>query len=160
MFICKALEGRKALALTLVALRGNIHAFNIPSEPYLGRTLQRSKSFVPTSPVQYRPSSHLTNEHSLQAKSKSIESYSAETLGQTDEVPNNVLGFVGFVLLSFSFVVQKLQIYLNTPYLRGFGTVENICTQEYHDFAQFFAEHEILSFLLVLTHAIPFALLP
>lgn len=160
MFICKALGGRKALALTLVALCGGIHAFNIPSKPYLGRTSQRIKSFVPTSQVQYRPSSHLTNEHSLQAKSKSIESYTAETLGQTDEVPNNVLGLVGFVLVAFSFVVQKLQIYLNTPCLRDFGSEKNICTQEYHDFAQFFAEHETLSFLLVLTHAIPFALLP
>jgi len=160
MFSSKSIK-----ALAVLSSCVSVGAFTAP-KPSLG-TYQRISSFAAPSQAQYQPAPHLSYEHSLQfwkndngGKTSAIESYTDDTLGQKDEVPNNVLGFVGFALLGFSYVVERLQVYLNTPCLNEFGPGSNICTAQYHDFAQFFGEHEAWSYLLVLTHAIPFALLP
>lgn len=88
---------------------------------------------------------------------ESIEEYAAETMMRTpDEIPTHTAGLAGFALLLFSGIARQLQVYLNEPCLNG----GNVCTEEYRMFAQFFNDHELLSFGLILTHAIPFALIP
>lgn len=75
---------------------------------------------------------------------------------EDSEVPTSTMVLIGSSLFFFTYVVQRLQIYLNEPCLKG----ASICTEDYHAFAQFFADHELLSFFMILTHAIPFVLLP
>lgn len=88
-----------------------------------------------------------------------IDAYVDSTLAtDKDDVPLSTLVLVGSSLFSFTYVVQRLQIYLNVPCLNA--EQANICTTEYHEFANFFAQHDFLSFMMILTHSIPFVLLP
>jgi hypothetical protein len=91
-----------------------------------------------------------------------IDTYVDSTLKkEVDDVPPSVIGLIGSSLFAFTYVMQRLQIYLNTPCLNGGrGAAANICTTEYFDFSQFFATHDFLSFMMILTHSIPFVLLP
>ncbi len=89
-----------------------------------------------------------------------VDYYIDETMGTNNDVPTSTIAFIGSSLLSFSYVMQRLQIYLNTPCLNGGPGGSTICDASYYDFAMYFKEHEIISFLLVLTHVIPFVLLP
>ncbi len=90
-----------------------------------------------------------------------IDSYVDQTLvkEEKEDVPLSTKTLIGSSLFTFTYVVQRLQIYLNTPCLNQ-PSGSNICTAEYYDFAKFFADHEFLSFMMILTHAIPFVLLP
>lgn len=90
-----------------------------------------------------------------------IDAYVDETFGDKDDVPLSTIALVGSSLFSFTYVVQRLQIYLNTPCVNASTeTLGKFCTPEYYDFSKFFAEHEFLSFMMILTHTIPFVLLP
>merc|ERR1712038_1263419 len=92
--------------------------------------------------------------------SASIDPYVEGTLAnEKDDVPLSTIALVGSSLFSFTYVVQRLQVYLNTDCLNA-GRGSNICTDEYYDFSKFFVDHDFLSFMMILTHSIPFVLLP
>ena len=140
----------RSLTLALVASSAHVGAFTSP------------KTFPTTKSASL---AHTPFEHSLSLFGKNnaapVDSYVVETMGTAkDDVPTSTIAFLGSSLLSFSYVMQRLQIYQNTPCLNGGPGGTTICDASYYDFATYFKDHEILSFLLVLTHVIPFALLP
>jgi len=128
-----------------------VGAFTAPSSSVGIHNRVFSPSRQPKHLGHFYPLQLSTNDNSITTESKD-----AISLRQEAEVPINVRVLVVSALLGFTSVVHKLQMYLNTPCLNG----SEVCTVQHHDFAQFFNEHEIASFLLVLTHSIPFALLP
>merc|ERR1739844_114167 len=75
---------------------------------------------------------------------------------KSNRLPPSTAALGGFGLTLFSTIGVELQNYLNKPCLDD----SSLCTEEYYKFAQFFVQHETLAFVLLLTHAIPFALLP
>jgi hypothetical protein len=147
----------KIFALLVILVSATTNAFTIPHH---GATSVRPALYNPitttSSIVQTMKS---TNHGALQkrgAKKGSIEEYAEETMAPSRRLPLSVVGFGGFALLLFTSICQKLQIYLNEPCLDG----SSVCTEDYIKFASFFKEHETLGFGLLLTHAIPFALIP
>ena len=149
------------LTLAFVASSAHVGAFTPPKAsivPTAKATTSRTKS------VGFQ---HTHFEHSLNLVSNSkindspIDFYVDETMRTTKkDVPTSTIAFIGSSLLSFSYVMQRLQIYLNTPCINGGPGGTSICDASYYDFAMYFKDHTVLSFLLVLTHVIPFVLLP
>jgi hypothetical protein len=135
----------------LVASSAHVSAFTPPKT-----------SIVPT--LKSAGFQHTHFEHSLNLVGKKydtpIDIYVDETMRTTKDVPTSTIAFIGSSLLSFAYVMQRLQIYLNTPCLNGGPGGSTICDASYYDFATYFRDHEVISFLLVLTHVIPFVLLP
>lgn len=93
---------------------------------------------------------------------RTVELYAANTMDdavaisqEKDAFPTSVAALGGFALVTFSGVALKLQEYLNKSTIAAGGA-----SPSYTKFAQFFEDHEALSFLLILTHAIPFVLMP
>ncbi len=116
-------------------------------------------SFVST-PLQLLKKDMAATEVEDQPLLKAVENPADIDNGKNNDVPTSTIAFIGSSLLSFAYVMQRLQIYLNTPCLNGGPGGSTICDASYYDFAMYFKEHEIISFLLVLTHVIPFVLLP
>lgn len=155
----------KSIAITFLASSVNVGAFTAPTTS-LG--IHRGVVSSYTSPAQHQPAvvynsfdpslKFWKNDNVPQTTSTSaIDNYDDITFEKEEaEVPASTLGFIGFSLLGFTFVMQRLQIYLNTPCLNG----SQVCTVEYKSFAQYFADHDVLSFMMILTHSIPFVLLP
>lgn len=150
----------KSLTLALVASSVRVGAFTIPKTSFVPTTT-KSIYFQPTStPV------HQTDfKHSLNLFGKNdatpVDSYIDETMRPNkNDVPTSTITFIGSSLLVFAYVMQRLQIYLNTPCLQGPSGGSTLCDASYYDFAMYFKDHEVLAFLLVLTHIIPFVLLP
>jgi len=143
------------LTLALVASSARVGAFTTPKTSVFPTTKTKSASPV---------SVYTRFEHSLSLFGKNdatpVDVYIDETMGTSNDVPASTIAFIGSSLLSFSFVMERLQIYLNTPCINGGPGGTAICDASYYDFAMFFKDHEILSFLLLLTHVIPFVLLP
>jgi len=141
----------RSLTLALIASSAQVGAFTPPKT-----------SIVPT--IKSVGFQHTHFEHSLNLVGKSndtpIDFYVDETMRTKNDVPTSTIALIGSSLLSFAYVMQRLQIYLNTPCLNGGPGGSTICDASYYDFATYFRDHEIISFLLVLTHVIPFVLLP
>lgn len=147
----------KISVLFLALLVSATDAFTVPHQ--YGATTIRPVISTPTSFVSKATTTRTTsNQHALEMKrtGSSIEEYTAETMAASNKLPPSTIAFGSFGLLLFSSVCQKLQIYLNEPCLTG----DRICTEDYIKFATFFKEHEALGLGLLLTHAIPFALIP
>ena len=147
----------RSLILALVASSVCVGAFTIPKT-----------SFVPTTTksIYFQPTLVQTADfkHSLNLFGKNdatpVDSYIDETMRPKNDVPTSTIAFIGSSLLAFAYVMKRLQIYLNTPCLNGAPGGSTLCDASYYDFATFFKDHEVISFLLVLTHVIPFVLLP
>ncbi len=146
----------RSLTLALVASSVRVGAFTIPKTSFVPTTT-KSIYFQPT-PVQ------TDFKHSLNLFGKNnatpVDSYIDETMRPKNDVPTSTIAFIGSSLLAFAYVMERLQIYLNTPCLNGVSGGSTLCDASYYDFATFFKDNEGLSFLLVLTHVIPFVLLP
>ena len=153
----------KYTALALLASSTNVGAFTIPSRTSLG-----THHVVATTPTTSGPAAaHSNFDPSLSfwkqddvdksSSVSSIDTYVDGTFKSEEiDVPVSTVALVGSSLFSFTYVIQRLQIYLNTNCLNG----NEICTPEYHAFAEFFKDHDFLSFMMILTHSIPFVLLP
>jgi len=72
------------------------------------------------------------------------------------KVSPGTIGLAGFSLLLFSGVVTFTQGALNQPCLAG----SELCSEKHRLFVEFFANHELLAFALITTHAIPYVLFP
>jgi len=132
------------------------NAFTLPTH---GATSVRPALYNPSTASSAVPKIRSADNGTLQmrrADQRSVEEYTEDTMATTNRLPPSVKGFGTFALLLFTGICQKLQIYLNEPCLDG----SSICTEDYFKFASFFKEHETLGFGLLLTHAIPFALIP
>ena len=152
--------------------RSLILALVASSAAHVGAFMPPKTNVVPTRKfVDFQPQSspHTLFVHSLDWFGKNdatatpvpVDVYIDETMGTKNDVPTSTIAFIGSSLLSFSYVMQRLQIYLNTPCLTaGPGGELAMCDESYYAFATFFRDNEALSFLLVLTHVIPFVLLP
>ena len=145
----------RSITLALVASSVSVGAFTPPKT-----------NVVPTTKsIEFHPTLVQTDfENSLNLFGKndaaSVDSYVDETMGTKNDVPTSTIVFIGSALLGFAYVMQRLQIYLNTPCLNEARGGSTLCEASYYDFATYFKDHEIISFLLVLTHVIPFVLLP
>lgn len=97
-----------------------------------------------------------TSDRSLELyAAKTSMSEIAEVVNDAEEFPFSIGALAASALGLFSFVAFKLQLFLNKNMLDD-GHVSD----KYRLFADFFQDHQLLSFLLILTHAIPFALMP
>ena len=159
----------KSLALLTAPAALNVMAFSVENGRPLRIRNECPMITMPTNQLQpHHRSFHqslkvskLSNEGEMRTiTSGTVDPYIESTLAPEntakDEVPTSVSALVGSSLLGFSFVLHQLQEYLNTPCLTG----ATVCTETYKDFSQFYLDHSLLSFVLVLTHAIPFVLLP
>lgn len=157
----------KPITTALLAAFASVSAFTTPNAALGVRHGLSTTDLRRTPQYQPRHSRDFDQQSSLKlwkqdSSAAAIDTYVESTLEKVEEeVPTSVLALVGSALLGFTFVVQKLQIYLNTPCLNaGKGSASSVCTSEYYDFSQFFLDHNILSFMMILTHSIPFVLLP
>merc|ERR1712038_1528410 len=77
--------------------------------------------------------------------SASIDPYVEGTLAnEKDDVPLSTIALVGSSLFSFTYVVQRLQVYLNTDCLNA-GRGSNICTADYFCPRSFLGLHNLAS---------------
>lgn len=157
----------KSIALAFLATTASVGAFTVPKTPLVSTTDSGLKQ---QQPAQVRTGfDHSLNfwnqdEDVTETSSDSmaqLDSYVDETFGrETDAVPTSTIAFIGTSIFIFAYVMEQLQIYLNKPCLDAGRGASTLCTAEYYDFAEFYKDHALLSYGLILTHVIPFGLLP
>lgn len=99
-----------------------------------------------------RPMADASREPQLDQVAKE----SATSSSAMGTIPLNVVALGGFSLLLFGAASWFLQKDLITPCLEG----SQVCTEQFHAYSQFFVDHPLGSFVLIMTHAIPFVLIP
>lgn len=146
-------------ALALLASYATVGAFTSPRTSIGLHHVVAPTTGPAAAHSSFDPSLRFWKKDDVQTDSPAaaIDTYIDGTFEKEEiDVPVSTVALVGSSLFLFTFVMQRLQIYLNTDCLNG----KEICTEEYHAFSEFFRDHEFLSFMMILTHSIPFVLLP
>jgi hypothetical protein len=142
----------KNFVLLCLALASGANAFTAPNGVALPKpALHRPKQTIPASLPMLRSVKANKAAASLQLSVKD------ESAGVEEALPINVAALGGGGLLLFGGVSWFLQLFLN--YDKCISKPD-MCDPSLYENTLFFQDHPLASFLLVLTHALPFVLIP
>jgi hypothetical protein len=153
----------KKIVLLCLALASGANAFTAPHggvalpKPAFQHRPSTIKQMIPAS-LQMPRSAKASLQLSAKDESASLQlSVKDESEDIEEALPSNVAALGAGGLLLFGGVSWFLQKFLN---YENCISKQNMCDPGLYENAVFFQDHPIASFLLILTHALPFVLIP